>query len=204
MGKIHNSYGLVVCGGKSTRMGSDKGLLAYHQIPQRYHVYDMLKKICPEVFISCREAQKETIDKEHKTLVDADAYLNIGPMAALLTAFKHYPKSNFLAIGCDYPSITIEELSRFLLFTEDASGAAAFYNEEYQLYEPMLAWYSHAVYLALLSQFERQEYSLQHFLKVISAERYLPLDINSMKSVDTPEERRTVQLQAAESIPTIL
>ncbi|MFT5737968.1 MAG: molybdopterin-guanine dinucleotide biosynthesis protein A, partial [Maribacter sp.] len=28
-------YGLVLAGGKSTRMGVDKGLITYHGLPQR-------------------------------------------------------------------------------------------------------------------------------------------------------------------------
>ncbi|MBK8495728.1 MAG: NTP transferase domain-containing protein [Chitinophagaceae bacterium] len=39
---ITNTYGLVLCGGNSSRMGTDKSMLQYYDKPQRYHVYDML------------------------------------------------------------------------------------------------------------------------------------------------------------------
>jgi nucleoside-triphosphatase THEP1 len=51
--------GLVLCGGQSVRMGSDKAFLEYHGKPQCYHLYDELQTIYNNVFISCNESQKQ-------------------------------------------------------------------------------------------------------------------------------------------------
>ena len=44
--------GLVLAGGKSERMGFDKSSISWHGKEQRYHIADMLKPFCNDVFIS--------------------------------------------------------------------------------------------------------------------------------------------------------
>ncbi|MEP6951744.1 MAG: NTP transferase domain-containing protein, partial [Ginsengibacter sp.] len=46
--------GLVLAGGKSERMGYDKGMIVWHGREQQYYLADLLKNLCEEVYISCR------------------------------------------------------------------------------------------------------------------------------------------------------
>ena len=55
-------YGLIMCGGKSSRMGTDKSRIVYQQKEQQYHVYQMLQTFCEKVFISCNAEQGKTIE----------------------------------------------------------------------------------------------------------------------------------------------
>ena len=80
-------YGLVICGGKSSRMGMDKSMLNYHGKPQCYHMYEMLSLVCEKVFISCNEEQANKIIDGYQALIDLPCYSNTGPIAGLLTAF---------------------------------------------------------------------------------------------------------------------
>src|SRR6478735_6633462 len=99
-------YGLVICGGQSTRMGTDKSLLDYYGKAQRYYVHEMLQPFCEKVFLSCNEQQAATITGNYETIADAPAYSDIGPMAGLLSAFGQYPDKAFLVVACDYPFFT--------------------------------------------------------------------------------------------------
>ncbi|NNE77041.1 MAG: NTP transferase domain-containing protein, partial [Pricia sp.] len=47
-------YGLVLAGGKSSRMGKDKGLIPYHGMPQREYLYHLLGRVCDKTFLSIR------------------------------------------------------------------------------------------------------------------------------------------------------
>ncbi|MEO6685408.1 MAG: NTP transferase domain-containing protein [Dyadobacter sp.] len=181
-------YGLVFCGGQSTRMGTDKSLIDYHGKPQRYYVYEMLEWVCDKVFISCNSIQKESIAEPYKMLPDLPQYENIGPMAGLLTAFNYYPNRDFLVVGCDYPYITTKDLKEFAKSVNEEKIASAFYNQEHDLYEPLLAWYSQKSKNEILRMYDKSEFSLQHFLNENQAGKYHPARSKNLVSVDTPED----------------
>ena len=182
---FRDTYGLVLCGGLSNRMGTDKSMLQYYNKPQRYHVYDMVIPFCEKVFISCNAQQAHTIVKSYDYIEDNPLYSNIGPMAALLTAFASHPKKNLLLIGCDYPFLTATALQGFSASCN--VSAVSFFNAEADVYEPLLAWYPHTCFDELQRVHETKQFSLQHFLKVSQATKYLPPDSNYIKSIDTPE-----------------
>lgn len=180
-------YGLVVCGGKSNRMGTDKSLLHYHVKAQRYHLYDMLKGVCEKVFISCNATQAEDIADSYEILIDMATCKSIGPMAAIVTAIIHYPQNDFLVVGCDYPFLTIDELYSFVFLNRDETSSA-FYNDTEQLYEPLLGCYHHSGHHRLMKMYATGQYSLQHFLKNEAATKYYPKNKNACKSIDTKHE----------------
>jgi molybdenum cofactor guanylyltransferase len=181
-----NTYGLVLCGGKSSRMGNDKSMLQYYEKPQRYHVYDMLLPFCEKVFISCNAEQVNSIAGGYGFIEDNALYGDNGPMAALLTSFSKYPAKDLLLIGCDYPFLTAGDLQLFS--THCKNIPAAFYNEADDVYEPMLAWYPYSYFDKLKTMFTENQFSLQHFLKDVHATKYLPVNTNTIKSIDTNED----------------
>ncbi len=187
----NNLFGLAVCGGESFRMGRDKSLLIYYEKPQREHVFEMLHSICSKVFISCNAGQyagMDNKDNKHSAIPDMKLYKNTGPMAALLTAFSYFPDKDFIVCGCDYPFISVIELKDFLSSLKTNRIASAFYNGEEDLYEPLLAFYTSECSSLLKKQYMEKNYSLQYFLKSVEAEKYYPVDLNLLKSADTPEE----------------
>ena len=180
---IENTKGLVVCGGASSRMGRDKSMLQYFEKPQRYYVYKMLIPFCEEVYISCNPLQIKTIDTGYNLLADEECYNNTGPMAALLSAFTHFPQKNILFIGCDYPYLTGLELINFSKLCKNEP--VAFFNKKEMLYEPLLAWYPASAAELLNKMWQASRFSLQHFLKEANAVKYYPAAEDSIVSVDT-------------------
>lgn len=181
-------YGLVVCGGKSSRMGVDKSLLNYHGKPQRYYLYELLKSLCEEVFISCNASQKHDIPSEYRVLVDEPEYENIGPMAALLTVFKHYPDHNFLVVGCDYPYVFTDSLHNLIKASLQSIYATSYYNDDDSIYEPLLTVYQTNIKSMLIESFNLKNYSLQKILQQLKADTITPENNIIIKSIDTMEE----------------
>lgn len=186
---LPGTYGLVLCGGKSSRMGTDKSMLIYYDKPQRYQVYEMLQPLCEQVFISGNQEQAGSIAAGYSFFADHDSYRDTGPIAALLTAFENFPQKNIMLIGCDYPFLTMAELEKFSACCGQGP-ALAFYNKQENIFNPLLAWYSHHCYTGLKKRYTAGQYSLKHFLRESGSGMFIPADIRSMTSVDTPDDYR--------------
>lgn len=180
-----DTYALVLCGGQSNRMGSDKSLLQYYDKAQRYHIYDMLQPLCEAVYISCSHDQYKTIEGGYNYLADEERFGDIGPMTALLTAFAKFPDKHMLMIGCDYPFLNTDELTSFSKYCTDRP--AAFYNEQAAIYESMLGWYPNNCAEELVRMFNDRSFSLQQLLRNNDAVKHLAADTSCIQSVDTPE-----------------
>src|SRR4051812_48176697 len=91
-------YGLVACGGKSTRMQEDKAFINYNGKPQAYIAYDLLSAFCKQVYLCCSQSQAVLFDKHYKILPDTAPFSESGPAAALLTAASKFPGKDFILL----------------------------------------------------------------------------------------------------------
>ena len=130
-------YGLVLSGGKSTRMGEDKGLIKYHDLPQREHLYHLLNEVCDDAFLSIRKDQENNISNTFNTIVDNNEFR--GPYNGLLSAHKAYPNVAWLVLACDLPLIDEKALKELIAARNPEKLASAFANEEDPLPEPLCA-----------------------------------------------------------------
>ena len=176
-------------------MGSDKSMIIYHNKPQCYYIYEMLGHLCKKVFLCCNALQTQQFSDRYNLLPDLPVYENIGPAAALLTAFNYYPDVNFLAVGCDYPFINEADLQNLLLTGQKKNAVSTLYNNIENLYEPLLAWYPSEMLREIAGLPDAGQYSLQHFLKSKQAVRVTPGHQKSLISVDTPDAFMAVKRQ---------
>ncbi|GAB3811951.1 molybdenum cofactor guanylyltransferase [Pontibacter rugosus] len=141
-------YGLVLAGGKSTRMGTDKGLLDYKGMPHRDYLYQLLDNLCAKTFLGLRtEQQQET--QEQPVIWDDEYYQ--GPFRSLLSAHKAYPDKAWLVVACDLPFLTDQAITKLIEARDAAKPATAYYNEESGFLEPLIAiWEPEALEQALL------------------------------------------------------
>jgi molybdopterin-guanine dinucleotide biosynthesis protein A len=178
--------GLVLAGGRSRRMGTDKGLLAYHGRPQQDVMMDMLELLCDKVYLSCRPDQAGEWAFNHEVL--ADTFTGLGPMGAILSAFRHEPDAAWLVVACDLPLLD-EATLRFLLDNrQPAAAATTFRSPMNEFPEPLVALWEPKSYLLLL-QFLAQGYSCPRKVLINSPVHLLDAPgPDALLNVNTPEE----------------
>lgn len=190
MAAMMNSYtGLVVCGGRSRRMGTDKGLIPYHGMPQYRYAASLLQPHCAAgIYLSVNTEQQALYAASgYPLLTDAPSCRDGGPMAALLTAAAHCPGRRWLVMGCDYPLLEAAEWDRFVARLQAGTAAAAFYDPAAGRYEPLLAYYSAAALDSISLQAAALNYSLQRWLLQAAAGQYVPEHADGMRSVNDRE-----------------
>nr|MDQ3394368.1 NTP transferase domain-containing protein [Bacteroidota bacterium] len=140
--------GLVLAGGKSTRMNQDKSLIHYYNKSQIEHTHALLKPFCKDVLISCPAEQKEKVPAEFNVI--EDSFLDLGPFGAILSAFKKNPDAALLVVACDLPLLNASTLN-FLVSNRKASCiATAFMDPQNEFPEPLITIWEPKSYFKLL------------------------------------------------------
>jgi len=188
-------YGLVLAGGKSQRMQQDKSLLCYHGQPQFLYTYQLLEKSCQRVHLSCRPSQAEQYRRAFKgeqISLLTDLYENIGPVAALLTAFQHQLVA-WLTLACDIPLMDHPTLQYLLKHRNFDAVATTFQLPEKSFPETMATIWEPAAFPLLQEAYRAQQYSLSRWLKVQNIQRVTPPSTRVLTNVNTPEEYVSVR-----------
>lgn len=184
-------YGLVLAGGKSTRMGTDKSLIAYHGVPQKDFAAQMLAKICEKVYISTRHDQEPDAQSPFPHL--SDTFLHLGPMGALLSAFRAHPDAAWLAIACDLPLLDSATIGYLAQQRRSSALATAFTSPVNSLPEPLVAIWEPRSYPVLL-QFLSQGYACPRKV-LLNTEVHLlqPPSPSALSNVNYPSEMEEIQ-----------
>ena len=137
MGKEAKLYGLILSGGKSTRMGTDKGLLNYHGVPQREYLCGLLENLGLHCFLSIRSDQRGEVPEGFTTIEDKNRYL--GPFNGILSAHEFDPEAAWLVLACDLPLLNKAALKNLVLKRNPDKAATAYATHSSKLPEPLVA-----------------------------------------------------------------
>lgn len=110
MTNIHKLEIFITAGGKSSRMGQDKGLVMLAEKPMLIHLTDKLRaNNFPFTLIANSSEYGRFGFKTYKDLIPEK-----GPMGALLTAMHCSEKEYILLLGCDTPFLPIEAIKSLI------------------------------------------------------------------------------------------
>lgn len=126
--------GLILAGGKSSRMGRDKSLIVFHELPQRVHLFNLLKPFCKQVYLSCKTA---TNIPQHLNPLP-DQFQLESPLNGILSAFTHEPDTAWLAVAVDMPFVDVLTLETLTQKRNPTKVATCFFDSEGSKPEPLL------------------------------------------------------------------
>jgi molybdopterin-guanine dinucleotide biosynthesis protein A len=185
-------YGLVLAGGKSTRMGEDKGLISYFGLEHRIYLAKLLSPFCEKTYISCQENQlSENLDGCNPLI---DLVPSKGPMSGLISAFLTHPNAAWLVIPCDLPLFSAKNITQLITERNVQGIATVFSSESHDYPEPLIGIWEPSAFPLIEQQYKVGNYSLLNILNNNHIFLVPALDPEGLTNVNTPEEKRALSL----------
>ncbi|MDP2722983.1 MAG: molybdenum cofactor guanylyltransferase [Bacteroidales bacterium] len=129
--------GIVLSGGKSRRMGKEKGLCHFRGKALITYAIDTLKPLCRTLIISANDKidQYELLDYR----VISDEIPDAGPIGGLYSCLRQSQSAINLVISCDTPFVTIEVYQELLKYSHDYQAVVPIHENGF--IEPLTACY---------------------------------------------------------------
>lgn len=184
--KTSSFIAMVLAGGKSKRMGEDKGFIKYNGLAQKYFAYKQLEKsnLFDEVFLSVADISEEKFD--YNCIVDLIP--GIGPLSAVYSALKRSECEAVFAIATDMPEAKIEDIKNLVGEFEPFYDAVCFTNKKGYL-EPLFSIYNKSILNEIEKAIEEGNYSLNKILKKSNIKLVQIKNEISLLNINTQEEK---------------
>jgi molybdopterin-guanine dinucleotide biosynthesis protein A len=184
-------YGLVLVGGESRRMGSDKALLSYDgKATQLERTASLLQSVCPKVFVSQREQQPFPTPAGTEAIFDSVDEAR-GPLRGILSAMRIHPDAHWLVLACDLPNLTTATLEKLIAAFRAATSPelTAYQSSHDGLPEPLCAIYPSGSDTDLLALAQELGKSCPRKLLIIKEAALVEQDDpRSLDNINTTEE----------------
>lgn len=126
--------GIVLSGGKSSRMGREKGLCTLNGKPLIEYAVEVLLEVCDKVIISANSDDYEYLELP----VVKDIVIGVGPIGGLVSALQFSKTEDNFVLSCDMPFVS-KELVRYILSESKEYQAIIPINNGFT--EPLCAYY---------------------------------------------------------------
>lgn len=143
--------GIILAGGKSSRMGSDKALLLYKNKTFLEHVVSAIKPLVDDILIISN-------NKEHQVdncTTIPDLILNSGPIAGIYTGLENSNTENNLVLSCDIPLVQSSILEFIIKNNELDKDVIQIIDDRNSM--PLIALYKKRIAPFLLSELKTGE-----------------------------------------------
>jgi molybdopterin-guanine dinucleotide biosynthesis protein A len=181
--EINNTTAYILAGGKSSRMGTDKGLLLIEGKAMIQYVIEQMQAVFDRVIIVSNNPEYEKFGLK----VIPDLIKDIGPAGGIYTALKHSDAQLNFIVSCDMPLITKEAIE-FIFKTRKESQIVLLKNQGNL--EPVFGLYTkdcETVWLQLIHQktIKLQEMVLRFNLQTIAVEDNIIFNQSFFKNINT-------------------
>lgn len=180
-------YGLVLAGGRSTRMQKDKAVLTYHGKTQLEWAMELITPFVARAFVSVRPDQtSDAMRAKYPQIIDTQE--NIGPIAGIMAAQAMYPDAAWLVLACDLPFLDTATLKHLVWARQVDRLATAYRSSHDGLPEPLCAIYEPTSRAAIAAHIASGKHCPRKFLINSNAHLLEEPNPRALDNVNTPEE----------------
>ncbi len=180
-------HGLVLAGGRSTRMQRDKATLEYDGRPQLERAMALLEPLVQRAFVSVRPDQLQDRSRAAYPRI-ADLKPGLGPIAGIHAALATYPDSAWLVVACDLPYLGAATLESLIAQRDPRRIATAYRSSTDAQPEPLCAIYEPAALAAIEDWIARDQRCPRAFLAQADVLLLDTADPHALDNVNTPAD----------------
>ena len=184
--------GVILAGGKSSRMGQDKAFLKLNGKPFIQHIAEELQKVFTKVIIvSNRIDPYKFLDLP----IYEDVFKNCGPLGGIHSAFIHSRLDKLFIVSTDLPLINSAGI-HYLLSRQSLAESIVFSVGD--KIQPLFGLYKRTCLPTIENHLKQNQSSVVHLLEdinalIIPAPASNALNISqTLKNINTPEEYKAI------------
>lgn len=179
--------GLVLAGGRSTRMRRDKAALRYHGQSQLAWASQRLAAHVQQVYVSVRPDQRDDPTRQGWPQI-VDQHADIGPIAGIAAAQAQRPDAAWLVLACDLPFLDDATLQQLCARRDPQQLATAYVSSSDGMPEPLCAIYEPRSRESILQSIAAGRNCPRKFLIGASARLLAPVDAHALDNVNSSAE----------------
>jgi molybdopterin-guanine dinucleotide biosynthesis protein A len=155
----NNITGIILAGGKSSRMGTEKGLIIYKNKPFVEHIIEAMSPLVDNIIIISNNKAYESFGfKCYEDLIK-----NTGPLAGIYTGLRYSKTNNNLIVSCDIPLIKTVVLQKLIDQKNDASEVIQIQSQGKNM--PLIALYKKSCEVIFMEELHQNQKKVQKALK---------------------------------------
>jgi len=173
--------GLILMGGKSTRMGNDKAFVIWRGKTLLQHAMDNLHELTSDIHLSVNAHQFLALSHQFKCI--EDLHPDKGPMGGILSGLETLQK-DLLVVAVDMPESDTLRIERLI---QNTSRVSAFRNSD-ENWEPLPSFWPVSVTSRLKSHVMNNELSLSSFLNIHGRAVTIETNTSSFRNMNSPTD----------------
>ncbi len=188
--KLKNISLIILAGGKSSRMGTDKALLNFNNKTFVQTLYDNLNGICKEVIISSNNPKIKI--QGAKTITDE--ITNIGPTGGLYTCLKQIKTDSAFIVTVDTPFVSAKLLSE--IYSQIADYDVVIIKQNNKIH-PLIGVYHKNIIKLLETEISEKKYKV---MKMVEKTKHKIILVNKkykdeLFNINNPEDFTNLTLK---------
>lgn len=148
----------ILCGGKSSRMQSEKGLVLFQEKPFIEHIIKAIMPITEQIKLITASKEYDYLPYEKIPDIISDK----GPLGGIYTALSHSETEFNLILSCDIPLISTELLQELISKHTEEAGITVFASESKT--HPLIGIYSKKIVPIIKSAIDSDELKMMDLL----------------------------------------
>lgn len=179
----------ILCGGKSSRMQTEKGLVVFNKKPFIEWILNAVKPISNQIYLI-------TENKDYSVYnypLLADIYKDKGPVGGIHTALTHTNTEQNLILSCDIPMISTFIINRYLINSKVINSNIAFISDNTKDY-PLIGMYNANNLQKFEEAIQKNHLKLMHLIQSSTYHRIqvASRDFEALYNINTPDELQTL------------